>query len=97
MVGGSRAALLLVALSVAEIACNARHPAAAITVELAKKCRASMLKAHPYVLPGNKAAAGLAEAQRDYFNKCVANDGNMPTEPEKKNPAAKNPAENKPN
>jgi len=95
MVGRLRAFVIL-GLSVAEIASTAGHPASAITVELAKKCRAMMLQAHPYVLPGNKGAAGLAKEQRDYFNLCVANDGSMPAEPEKKNPDNKNPTDTNP-
>jgi hypothetical protein len=50
-------------------------------VELAKKCRALMLKSYPYELPGGR--NGNSEAQREYFSKCVANDGNMPDEPAK--------------
>lgn len=55
-------------------------PAAAISVELAKKCRAMALKAHPYKLPGQP-GAGTAGAERDYFNECIANNGNMPSTP----------------
>ena len=88
--------LLIVGFCVAEIAGSARHPAAAITAELAKQCRALMLKAHPYVLPGHKGPAGLAEIQRNYFKQCVANNGNMPAEPEKKNPSENNPGGNNP-
>lgn len=52
-------------------------PATAISVELAKKCRAMALKAHPYKLPGQP-GAGTGEAEREYFNECVAKNGNMP-------------------
>jgi hypothetical protein len=51
--------------------------APAISLELAKKCRAMALQAHPYKLPGEK-GPGSATAERDYYNKCVANGGNMP-------------------
>lgn len=54
-------------------------PAAAITAELAKKCRALAIKAHPYKLPGQK-GPGSAEAERAYFNECVAKGGNMSDE-----------------
>ena len=54
----------------------AQRPASAITAELAKKCRAMAIKAHPYELPGK--AKGTATAQRSYFSDCVAKGGNMP-------------------
>jgi len=54
--------------------------ALAITAELAKKCGALTAKAFPPRVPGNPAAGsskGSGRAERDYFNKCVANGGNM--------------------
>lgn len=54
-------------------------PAAAISVELANKCRSLALKAHPYKLPGEP-GAGSAQAEREYFNECVARGGNMPSD-----------------
>jgi len=59
----------VVALSVASA------PAPAITAELAKKCRALAIKAHPYHPPGQK--SGTAQAERDYFQQCVAKGGDM--------------------
>jgi len=47
-----------------------------ISAELAKKCRALAIKAHPRA--GNRA---YAQAQRDYFQDCIAKGGNMPDEP----------------
>jgi hypothetical protein len=44
-----------------------------ISAELAKKCRALAIKAHP-----NKAGRAYAQAQRDYFQDCIAKGGNMP-------------------
>lgn len=55
-------------------------PVGAITLQLAEKCRALALNAHPYKLPGVP-GPGTAAAQRDYFNDCVARGGNMPNEP----------------
>ena len=55
----------------------APKPAAAISVELAKKCRALALQAHPYRLPGVK-GPGTAAAERSYYAECVAKGGNMP-------------------
>jgi len=50
-------------------------PAAALTVELAKKCRDLAIKSHPPpVPPGNKA---YAEAERLFFRDCVAKNGQM--------------------
>ena len=54
--------------------------ASAITVEVAKKCNVLLAKEFPPREPGNPAAGrtkGTAQSQRDYFNKCVANGGNM--------------------
>jgi hypothetical protein len=47
-----------------------------ISVELAKKCRALALKAHLTKPAGSK--NGYAQAQRDYFQDCIAKGGNMP-------------------
>jgi hypothetical protein len=54
--------------------------ASAITVEVAKKCEVLSTKAFPPREIGNPAAGsakGTAQSKRDYFNKCVANGGNM--------------------
>jgi len=50
--------------------------ATAISVELAKKCRALAIKAHPIPTAGTK-ATGAAKAERDYFQSCVAKNGKM--------------------
>jgi hypothetical protein len=52
------------------------QPASAISVELAKKCRAMAIKAHPTQMAGTK-QTGIEKAQRDYFRECVAKDGKM--------------------
>jgi hypothetical protein len=54
--------------------------ASAVTAELARKCGALAEIAYPLRVPGNPAAGrthGTAQDFRDYFNKCVANRGNM--------------------
>jgi hypothetical protein len=54
--------------------------ALAITVEVARKCSALTDKAFPLLVPGNPAAGrthGTGQDLREYFNKCVANGGNM--------------------
>jgi hypothetical protein len=50
-------------------------PAEAITVELAKKCRAMAAKEHPTPRVGTK--TGEQKAQTAYFRSCVAKDGKM--------------------
>jgi hypothetical protein len=58
--------------------------AMAITVELAKKCRALTDKAFPLRVQGNPAAGrehGTAKEARDYFNKCLASRGNIDEQP----------------
>jgi hypothetical protein len=52
----------------------AASPAAAISVELAKKCREMAIKAHPPQLAGTKP---YAQAERDVFHECVAKNGQM--------------------
>jgi len=46
------------------------------SAELAKKCRALAIKAHPTQPAGSK--SGFEQAQRDYFRDCLAKGGNMP-------------------
>jgi hypothetical protein len=61
------------------IVMGSTNGASAITVEVAKKCEALTAKAFPPRVPGNPAAGsakGNGLAQRDYFNKCLANSGN---------------------
>ena len=48
---------------------------AQISVELAKKCRSLMIKAHPTELYGATGSAGL---QRAYYQKCISQQGQMP-------------------
>ena len=47
---------------------------AAMTAQLAKTCRAMMIKAHPIEVFG---ATGSAATQRHYFAQCVARNGDM--------------------
>jgi hypothetical protein len=49
-------------------------PAFALTAELAKKCRDLAIAAHPTQLAGTSA---YAAAQRDFFNQCIAKNGDM--------------------
>jgi hypothetical protein len=70
-------ALLLPAPAVlAETAPSDRSKTAGpISAELAKKCRAPAIKAYPTERAGSKA---YAQAQRDYFQDCIAKGSNMP-------------------
>ena len=53
----------------------ASSPANAISADLANKCRAMAIKAHPPPFPpGNKA---YAQAERAFFSECVAKNGQM--------------------
>ena len=55
-------------------------PALAISVEVAKKCNALIVKEFPPREPGNPAAGsakGSGQVQRAFFSKCVANGGKM--------------------
>jgi hypothetical protein len=54
---------------------STQAPAEAITVELAKKCRAMAIKEHPTPRVGTK--TGAHKAQTEYFRSCVAKDGKM--------------------
>jgi hypothetical protein len=60
--------------------------AEAITAELAKKCNLLLAKQFPPLEPGNPAAGsskGNGQAGREYFKKCVDNNGNMDNPPDK--------------
>jgi hypothetical protein len=48
-------------------------PTAAISVDLAKKCRDMAIKAHPLAMPGKP----YAQAERDFFRQCVAKNGQI--------------------
>lgn len=51
-------------------------PSSAISADLANKCRAMAIKAHPTPSAGSK-ASGAEKAQRDYFQACIAKGGKM--------------------
>ena len=68
-------ALAAVILPAQIIILSATSPAAAISADLAKKCREMAVKAHPPPIPpGNKA---YAQAERDFFRECVSKNGQM--------------------
>jgi hypothetical protein len=49
-------------------------PAAAISADLAKKCRDMAIKAHP---PATVGTSPYAQLERDFFRNCVAKNGDM--------------------
>jgi hypothetical protein len=51
------------------------NTAGPISAELAKKCRELAIKAHPTERAGT---TPYAQAQRQYFQDCIAKGGNMP-------------------
>lgn len=51
------------------------QPASGVTAEIAKKCRAEAIKAHPSPKPGSH-GIGAEKAQRDYFRECVTKESN---------------------
>lgn len=58
--------------------------ASAITAEVARTCDAAASKAFPPKQVGNPAAGsakGSAKERRDYFSKCVANNGKVDDAP----------------
>lgn len=60
-------------------------PAAAITAELANKCRQMAIKAHAPQRAGTK--AGTAGLERKYYSDCIANGGSAPDEKTQNSPA----------
>lgn len=80
--GKTAIALLFAAAGLAPTA------ASAISADVAKRCNNLIARQFPAREPGNPAAGsanGSAQAQRAYFDKCVANGGNMdgPPPPDK--------------
>jgi hypothetical protein len=72
-------ALILAALTAVATAAWAldapEHPPSA---DLAKKCRALTVKAHPPAVAGSK--SGTAAAEREYFATCIKKGGKMDEE-----------------
>ena len=66
----------VVAAAEAASAQEATPPSGPPSAELAKKCLAPAVKAHP-VPPAGSNRSGYAQAQRLYFKDCIARNGNM--------------------
>jgi hypothetical protein len=67
-------AFLIAALSLTlGVSAVAPGSAAAITAELAKKCRRMMVEAYPNRPAGSR--TGVEQAQREYFKQCIASNG----------------------
>jgi len=71
----SLVAFAVIIASLQIVILSATSPAAALSAELAKKCRDMAIKAHPPVPAGSTA---YAQAERDFFRECVAKNGEMP-------------------
>lgn len=76
----------LLALAVAAL-CAAAAPVSALDPVLAKMCREKALEAHPYKPAGS--SGGSAQAQRNYYNECIAKGGKMDPEPQAAEPQGK--------
>lgn len=65
------------------LAFGAPITASAVTVEVARACDAALAKAFPPKQIGNPAAGGkgTAKERRDYYSKCVANNGKVDDAP----------------
>ncbi|GMO30004.1 hypothetical protein TM233_42360 [Bradyrhizobium sp. TM233] len=66
------------------LALAAPATASAITAEVARACDAAVAKAFPPKQVGNPAAGslkGTAKDKREYFQKCVANNGKVDDAP----------------
>jgi len=61
----------------------AAAPAVAISADLAKKCHEMAIKAHPPARPGTKP---YRQAERDFFDACVAKNGQMQDATPQKDP-----------
>jgi hypothetical protein len=70
--------------------------ASAISLDVARKCNGLLAKEFPPREPGNPAAGsakGNGQAARAYFNKCVANGGNMDNAPSQNPTPAPSPSQ----
>jgi hypothetical protein len=71
------------------VAAAVATPAAAISADLAIKCRNLAVKAHPPKPVGSK--KGNAVAERKYYRSCIANNGEGPAE-DKQSPQPQPPS-----
>ena len=65
---------LIVLMTISALQPMLAFPVSAISPELAKKCRALAIKAHPPQTAGTKP---YATAERELFNRCVLQNGEM--------------------
>jgi hypothetical protein len=74
--GNPLAALTAIVALAHVVVLSTASPVAAISADLAKKCRDMAINSHPPPIPpGNKA---YAQAERDFFHECVSKNGQMP-------------------
>jgi hypothetical protein len=57
-----------------QILLSSASPAAAVSADLAKKCRQMAVKAHPREVAGTNP---YAQAERSFFRECVSKNGQM--------------------
>jgi len=75
--------LIAITLFLQVLVLPSAKPAFAISVELAKKCRDLAIKSHPRARPGT---TPYAQAERDFYSKCVSQNGEMQNNDSAKNP-----------
>jgi hypothetical protein len=68
------AAMAAVIVSIQLVNLSAVSPAAAISADLAKKCRGMAIKAHP---PAPAGTSPYAQAEREFFRECISKNGDM--------------------
>jgi hypothetical protein len=62
--------------AVAVVCCvSVSQSASALSAEVAKTCREQAIKSHPPAVAGSR--AGTAQAERDFFQACVARGGKV--------------------
>ena len=71
--------IIVLVAGMASMAAVAASVRAEISADLAKKCNAMMVKAHPTQMYGATGTAGL---QREYFKQCINQQGKMDDRPE---------------
>jgi hypothetical protein len=90
MMRNKLAGFAAIVLPIQILTLSAAPPAAAISVELAKKCRDMAIQTHP---PAPAGTSPYAAAERTFFTNCIAKNGEMgdnngPPPPPPKAPSA---------
>ena len=80
------AAMAAVIVSIQLVNLSAVSPAAAISADLAKKCRGMAIKAHP---PAPAGTSPYAQAEREFFRECISKNGHYGGQQPSKGPRPK--------